>query len=657
MILDITENPFYILGASTRDSREKIINLANRKYSTCDVSIIDEAKENILDLNKRLYYELRWFQECDSALDKILEYINKIKKENKYFYYDVLKEIEKDIMASIPEGIFISFATNRLSVFNLSFYTFPFIDNNDKILLSDTILDLAWQQSLLGEFCDTIIDDINACREYSCLPKIIDSKLIETSFKILENDLRALILNKLNILADNEIYGIITIIQEKCKKDRDYWNTPIIKYLFSQYNDIIKIYQYKEIYGNFININENPFFVLGADITDDKRKLMNICEEKMIFENTDVIIKAQEQLLNSQKRLKAELRWFPTCSKDQIQIIINYLNDLPNKEIFEYIPNSFLEKLYYLEKINIALYSFIYIIGPPKKWSENTISKGTINKDAFYYDINKDNISLFIHQTSELYELLEPQTIKDMINEKRKISGFPVITEVNSIEEELNNLRKNIKQILSFFISNITLGKITDILINIMEYYKNGNKYHGAIIDDFISEYSLLSKDIISRRKDDIISQIEEILQISLSTEYLETRINTILSQLRNWDHLAQPLQLEALTKGMRHNESIIMANKFRELSLYCNNELKRTDLALKITKELKKYFIELTEYYQLLLEDENKLNNIKNNIFENENRIKYIKENNRNDDILLYILRFGWLGIIGIICICIAYC
>ena len=83
--------------------------------------------------------------------------------------------------------------------------------------------------------------------------------------------------------------------------------------------------------------------------------------------------------------------------------------------------------------------------------------------------------------------------------------------------------------------------------------------------------------------------------------------------------------------------------------------------MALKITKEHQRYFIELTEYYQLLLEDEKTLNDIQNKILENEYRIKYLKEKKQNDDnkyiAIHLLLRFSWLGILGIILLCMNQC
>jgi hypothetical protein len=652
MILDIADNPFYILGASLSDSREKIIELANEKYATCDVQIIDEAKDNLLDMNKRLYFEFHWFLESGSALEKILGYINKIRKNNTYFYYDVISDIRKEIRENMPNDMFISFYDSLLTFFNLDYYTFSFISNNDIELIAEKIFNLSWQQNFFNKDSN-IINDINSCREIALFPEVDDKELIESSFKILTHDLKINIINKLKTLNDDDIYNIFNIIQIKCKNDRDYENMPIKKYLFSEYEKVIIIGKRNSIYKDFININSNPFLILEANITDNKQKIVSLCEEKMMLNDTSYINKAQEQLLNPQKRLEAEIRWFPKCSKEKINSIIEYLNKLPNIETFENINSSIIENLDNLEIFNIALYSFIYTLGSPRKWSENVIRKGSLNQDSLYYDINKEKLSIFIRQISELYESLDTLSIMDIINEKRKISKFPIITEIKDIENELTKLRENIKRVLSYIIANITLGNISDILIKIIEYYQNEKKPHGVVIDDFLSEYSLLSKELINNTKDNIISDLDDIFQNIYLTN-IDTSVNSVLFRLKNWDNIVQPLQLEALIKGMNHSESIQMANKFRKLALYCNNELKRIDLALKIIRELKIIFAELHEFMQILNEDENTLNKIENEKIDYENRIKMLKEKRKKDEekniIIQLLLKFGWIAIFGII-------
>ena len=168
MILDIRENPFYILDASIYDNKEKIIQLANKKYSSNEITIIDDAKDKLTDSNKRFYFELRWFHFGEEYLNKLLIFINNIIQNNKYNDFDILNQLEnesnKSLMANIPEGMLISYApkkTNILSEYNLNYYLFPYIEDTDVNQIVKNILSLAYSLDIILIEFEDIVKQIN----------------------------------------------------------------------------------------------------------------------------------------------------------------------------------------------------------------------------------------------------------------------------------------------------------------------------------------------------------------------------------------------------------------------------------------------------------------------------------------------------------------
>ena len=76
MSMNVFENPFYILGASTRDNRRRISALAEEKAFLSDPEIVDEARNALLIPQKRLEAELRWFLGVDDEkLKSILNFL------------------------------------------------------------------------------------------------------------------------------------------------------------------------------------------------------------------------------------------------------------------------------------------------------------------------------------------------------------------------------------------------------------------------------------------------------------------------------------------------------------------------------------------------------------------------------------------------------
>ena len=69
------------------------------------------------------------------------------------------------------------------------------------------------------------------------------------------------------------------------------------------------IYDYKEG-KNTVNIQADPFCILGVSCCDDRQAITGAAEEMSLTLGQDVCIETQNALLDPKKRLSAELDWF-----------------------------------------------------------------------------------------------------------------------------------------------------------------------------------------------------------------------------------------------------------------------------------------------------------------------------------------------------------
>ena len=60
-------------------------------------------------------------------------------------------------------------------------------------------------------------------------------------------------------------------------------------------------------------LTDNPFFILGVTVRDDKEVVAEALEERLADEEQEeaVLMHAQKNLLTSKARLDAEIEWFP----------------------------------------------------------------------------------------------------------------------------------------------------------------------------------------------------------------------------------------------------------------------------------------------------------------------------------------------------------
>ena len=70
----IKENPFYILEVSTRDTRQKIVEMAEDKSLELDEELVQKAQSNLVTPSRRLTAELDWFPGVAPArISKIID--------------------------------------------------------------------------------------------------------------------------------------------------------------------------------------------------------------------------------------------------------------------------------------------------------------------------------------------------------------------------------------------------------------------------------------------------------------------------------------------------------------------------------------------------------------------------------------------------------
>lgn len=63
---------------------------------------------------------------------------------------------------------------------------------------------------------------------------------------------------------------------------------------------------------------DNPFHLLGASTLDDRRRIMELAEEKSLFQDPELIRQAQADLINPRKRLSAEIAWMPGMKQETV---------------------------------------------------------------------------------------------------------------------------------------------------------------------------------------------------------------------------------------------------------------------------------------------------------------------------------------------------
>ena len=74
-----------------------------------------------------------------------------------------------------------------------------------------------------------------------------------------------------------------------------------------------------------MNLFENPFYVLGASLSDNRQRLRALYDEKILLCPPEEVDTALQEVTHPLKRLDAEIRWFPGCAPEDCKRIVDYL--------------------------------------------------------------------------------------------------------------------------------------------------------------------------------------------------------------------------------------------------------------------------------------------------------------------------------------------
>ena len=330
---------------------------------------------------------------------------------------------------------------------------------------------------------------------------------------------------------------------------------------------------------------DNPFYVLSALPCDDRKRIIQLCDEKSLLQNADKCIEARNTLINPQKRLSAEVRWFMGCQSSAIIELLAHL--------VQYRDGVAIER-----KLDVTL---------------NPILNLNYNLAIFVYSASRENelIPVRIVEICSVFNKIDPVAVMLLINDSRKEANIPQLNNKSDVEAALNNLRDDIKNIVTKVFTSLPQQNVTSILTTIMSVNDGHKSINGSVImEDLIAWYALYTHDLEDEMNQDVLLELKTI-ENSQDSKNLKTQLETLIAHIRNWNNLVKPIQLLSRSQGIRHASSEKMFAQLRELALTINNEWLMPEFSLMFAQSLKDIFTDLPEAAEQLYQDVKKLKEI----------------------------------------------
>lgn len=324
-------------------------------------------------------------------------------------------------------------------------------------------------------------------------------------------------------------------------------------------------------------LHQSPFAVLGVTTRDDRRRIVEVAEEKSLELDHEVCQKARSDLTNPRSRLSVEMAWLPGVSpRKASQLVESLLQD----------PMAIREEsgLPALAHLNLLAAAFESVDG---------------GHDA-------DDLAEFIMETAYLAEDLSPEDVLRDINEDRAVSGFPEVRALDQIEAELTERKRYYRGAIKDALDRLPPMTLIQVMTATVDGVTSGGEDHApGLIDDLVDSYEVETHGILQKEAENVHKLIKVAREHAGSGEAaVKPYVDKLDAVARNWEKIAQPIQLSSKARGMDHEASRDLAYEIRSLAIDLFNKHDMLAQSQRLTGLIQELFSEVPEVADRVVED-----------------------------------------------------
>jgi len=325
-------------------------------------------------------------------------------------------------------------------------------------------------------------------------------------------------------------------------------------------------------------IHQNPFYLLDVTTRDNRRSIVGAAEEKSLILDEELCSKARSDLTNPRNRLFAEISWLPGISPKRAKDAVKLLDDHP-----EVIKSQQNVPPLALANLLAAAFERIGSATDSMEWA------------------------VWIDLLAETIEEIDLDDIVRDINEDRAISGFPKITSFSDVEAAVTERKLYYKNTIRGALNRLPSDKLVEVVTDVVEEATEGGEIHAcSLINDIVDSYETEAQNFLIQESENVIKLVES--ATLAASRGLHDRVPSLLNKIdqtvRNWDTVAQPIQVIKKSQGLNHEMSSDLAHTIRNLGIDLFNKYDMIDAAKQMTETLLVVFAELPEVVERLDED-----------------------------------------------------
>ena len=334
-----------------------------------------------------------------------------------------------------------------------------------------------------------------------------------------------------------------------------------------------------------MDLLKNPFYILTATPRDSRSRIMELANERSLMLDSNECMNARSDLTNPRKRLSSEVAWLLGLSPKRSGELLSLLQESPADIIS-------VDKLTPVARANLLAAGF------------SRLSNCT-----------SDCVAKWILEISWAFEEIDLKELRVIINDERVVSGFPEVTDVSILEKEIQERRLHYRHVFKSALNNLSASELVKaVTIAVESATANGEEHGPILIADLVDAYEVEAQEFLEKEESNIKVLVEKIraaVDAKYSDSALSPMVNQLINVVRNWDTVAQPIQVSAKSQGLEHDVSHRVAELVRDLALHMFNQHGKLDFSRQLTHMLQEVFAEVGEVAERTAQDANTLGEI----------------------------------------------
>ena len=233
------------------------------------------------------------------------------------------------------------------------------------------------------------------------------------------------------------------------------------------------------------SLRQSPFYLLGATTRDDRRRIVELAEEKSLTLDSDVCTKARSDLTTPRNRLAVEMAWLPGLSPNSARVLVDNLHN-------------------HIDLVKKATTA-------PALAKANLLAAAIELLDL---EMDVDQWCDWIVEFAYTVDMIEPEDVLREINEDRSVSGFPEVKGAEQIEVELRERQRYYTDTIKTALNRFSSDKLVDVVTRVVETTTDTGEEHGAsLIHDLVERYETDANNYLQPEAENIKKLAEAILQ------------------------------------------------------------------------------------------------------------------------------------------------